>query len=196
VIDNADNMIKIDSLTSIKLSGKIKYTIQTFGSENIQPFFKDSIQKLSAWDVDRKLGLNSKYSNPYGDSSTETHYFNASLPFNQSGVDIHDYNSYLRIRRENDTENVYKGSDFVVKYHANTLLISKPTDKKLSISIPLKMKLKEILDSNKKGTDYTLSELSLTGPNYLLIINDLNGFCSLKSDSITVTNLHASLFLK
>jgi hypothetical protein len=196
VIDNADNKIKIDSITSIQLSGKIKYTIQTFGSENIQPFFKDSIQKLSAWDVNRKLGLNSKYSNSYGNSSTETHYFNASLPFNQASIDIKDYNSYLRIRRENDTEEVYKGNDFVVKYHANTLLISKPTDKRLSICIPLKMKLKEILDSNKKGTDYSLAELSLTGPNYLLIINDLNGFCSLKSDSITVTNLHATLFLK
>jgi len=198
VIDNTDNAIKIDSLTTVKLSGKIHYTIETFGSENIQRFFKDSIQKLSSSDIDKRLGLNEKYlsGNNNFRNSTDTHYFNATLPFNEASIDIKDYNSYLRIQRENDTEEVYKGNDFVVKYHANTLLISKPTDLKLSISIPLKMKLKEILDTNKKGMEYTLSELSLTGSGYILIFNDLTGFYTPKLDSITVTNLHATLFLK
>lgn len=198
VIDNTNNAIKIDSLTTVRLSGKIHYTIETFGPENIQRFFKDSIQKLSSSDIDKKLGLDEKYlSGNHGSRNpTDTQYFNASLPFNEASIDIKDYSSYLRIRRENDTEEVYKGKDFVVKYHKNALLISKPTDKQYAISIPLKMQLKKIFNSNKKGTEYSLSELSLTGSGYMLIINNLNGFYTPKSDSITITNLHATIFLK
>jgi hypothetical protein len=198
VIDNSNAVIKVDSVKTVQLSAKISYTLETYGQDIIQPFFSDSIQKLSSSDIEKRLGLNEKYlsGNSNFRNSTETQYFNASLPFNEASVDIKDYNSYLRIRRENDAEEVYKGNDFVVKYHNNTLLISKPTDKQYAISIPLKMQLKKIFNSNKKGTDYTMSELSLTGPGYLLIINNLNGFHTPKSDSITITNLHASLFLK
>jgi hypothetical protein len=189
-IDNSNGAIKVDSLVTAELSGKIKYTFDTYGAQAIQLFFKDSIQKLSAWDLNRKLGLGNEY------VWDQTQYFNAFQPYNNRVVSVTGYKSYIRIRKENDAENVYEGQDMVIKYRNNLLLISTPTEKKPYIIIPLKAKLKEIVGKNKKRNQYTSDELTLIGSNYMLIINDLTGFYYQKIDKTTVTNLQGSLFLK
>jgi hypothetical protein len=200
IIDNSMKIIMIDSTKSKNLSEDIIYVCSNFGTNEIQPFFKDSIQNMEPWKINRRLGVdNSAVHELYASKNEdkEIRYFHAVQANNNQVVDIDkDFKLYIRIRSSNDIENVYKGKNLIIKYINNSFTISKPTDNKLTVVIPLKSKLKEIIKQDGKRTDFSVDQLTINDKNFMLIINDLNGLYCQKSDSITVTEIDADLFLK
>jgi hypothetical protein len=202
VIDNYKAHIKVDSILSKKIYEDVKYICNTYGTNSIQLFFKDSIGNLNYLSINNRLGISeSNYYAPYllpdKKSSSSCKYFTAKLSSKNQLIDIGtDFKSYIELSRQNDTEQVYEGDDLIVKYLNNSFLIYKPTDKNFKISIPLQAKLKEITKQKDKGYDFSPKDLTIDGMNFKLIISNLTGFYYQKSDSITVTNIEANLFLK
>ncbi len=200
VIENQNKMIKVDSIQANKLSADVKYTCQNFGTISLQSYFVDSIQNMNYREINKKLGIDKSDINPseFSDNQKDKYrYFDINQQFNQQVIDIKkDFRSYIRLQRPNDQENVYVGNDLIIRYVNNTFIILKPIDKKYNIEIKLKLKIKEILKLYKPKTIYSADTLTIDGENYKLIINHLTGFYYQKTDSVTVTNIEADLFLK
>ncbi|MFA5045816.1 MAG: DUF4153 domain-containing protein [Paludibacter sp.] len=200
VVENQNEMIKVDSIQANKLSADVKYTCQNFGTISLQSYFVDSIQNMNYREINKKLGIDKTDINPseFSDNQKDKYrYFDINQQFNQQVIDIKkDFRSYIRLQRPNDQENVYVGNDLIIRYVNNIFVISKPIDKKYNIEIPLKSKIKEILKRYKPKTIYSADALTIDGENYKLIINNLTGFYYQKTDSVTVTNIEADLFLK
>lgn len=202
VIDNYNSRIKVDSLLSKKIYEDVKYICNNYGSNSIQLFFKDSIQNLNYSSINNRLGINESDNyrpllSPNQKSKNSTKYFTATFSSNNQLISIaNDYKYYIQLQRQNDIEQVYNGDDLIVKYLNNSFIVFKPADNKFKINIPLKSKLKEIAKLVEKDYKFSPKELTIDGANFKLVINKLTGFYYQKSDSITVTNIDANLFLK
>lgn len=196
VLDNTKQIVKIDSLSSKKLSEDIKYICENFGTSAIQPYFKDSIQKLDSWKINEILGVDKSAVYASEHHSAEYQYFNASQDTNNELVDIsQNYISYIRLHRSNEDKYLINTKKISVRYLNNSLVISRPEYKK-SLIIPLQSKIKEILSWDKKQKHFSAVKLTIAGENSKLVINNIAGFYSPKNDSITVTEFRANLFLK
>jgi hypothetical protein len=190
IILNTNKNIKIEQNIAEKLSEKISYFSSNFGNDELQQYFTDSIQEKSVWELKKRLGIN--------DIELDEKYFNAFITTDEMLVDIKDYNSFINIPYLNtEKELAFSNKQLDVSFKNYQLIVTrKNATNNSQIVIPLKEKLKSIIDSEKEDNSYTHQEMSLTGDNYKIIFNSLSGQYFHKNDSISIKNMGAQLFLK
>ncbi len=194
VIDNSNKTIKLDSITSEKISSKIRYTFFTYGLQTLQPFFKDSIEKKSFSALEKQIGINYYF----GESvSVDRDYFEADLENNQT-VELANFKVFINLNHGSRTDTLFADKNLTIKLVAKSIQIFKPNQKLPYISIPIDQKAKELYGKYTDNEDYkfTMEELTLQKDNYKLILNQLQGNYFVKKDSLTISNLEANLFLK
>ena len=199
-IDNSKRIVKVDSLSAQKISEDIRYISTNFGTNSIQAYFNDSIRKLDAWEIFESLGIDkvtSRGLHPRKYKGAEPQYFNMYQDFNNEIIDIGlNYKYLVLLHRSNEQKKLFNNKTFVVNYLNNSIEISDSKDKNKPITIPLKSKIKDLMKWDKKQKPYSTSVMTIDGQNYKLLINNITGFYYQNSDSVTITEMSASLFLK
>jgi len=192
--DNSKGILKIDSIASKKLSEDIHYIYNNFGTASIQRYFSDSLENLTSWKIQKKLGIQSN-DYDYIDRNN-VNYFNATISNENHSLNIADFGTFIRIDKGKDEGEVFKDKNVTVLYKQNTITVINQLDKSVRCSIPLRSKLLYIAHFNKKERNFDYKSMTLEGVGYKLIINEVYGFETEKRDSIVVTQLQAELFIK
>jgi len=188
MIDNSTKIVKVDTLTSKRLSEDIKYVYRTYGSDLLQPYFNDSIQKIDTWELDKRLGIKNE---TIADRST---FFYANIKVKNYKIEIENYKSVVildKFNEKNDT--LLNSNDLIVLYKKFNILLFKNNSKTPYLIIPLKNKISAF--KNKENESYSIDSMTIKGDNYKLIISHLSGDCA-RRDSVKISNIRASLFIK
>ena len=191
VIDNHDKTIYLDPKISDQLSEDIKYISSNYGIEKLQQFFSQSIKNETPSDITKLLGISNL---PVKDTN-----FNVWLERKGStALNTENYKSFLYLPSfwglKKDTVLVNNQLNILLK-NSNLEVISK-NGGFIKFTIPLKLKLKELIQSQKTKTSFTIDEMTITTENGKLLLNSVSGNYYSHNDSIHITNCDALLFLK
>jgi hypothetical protein len=196
-VDNSDSKIHVNDTLGTKLATKVEYVCMTFGSRAMQRFYKEPLGTKTAWEMEKMLGINEIV--PKFKNGENVNYFNAHIPNESHTADISDFETYVKISKTDEKEEIYKTNELNVSYKNNTIIVKKPGSDAKTVTIPLADKLNYIIqkkyERNNQENAFESSELTLEAENYKLIINHLVGFQK-SNKSITVTDLQAELFIK
>ncbi len=188
VIDNTNRKIKLDSLSSAKLSEEVRYITHTYGAETLQPYFNFTLKGNSSYNITQYLGIKD---NP----NEESHYFNANLDEYSFSTDTEGYKSlYFVDFNFSNNSHLFKNDSIEIVKKNTTIFLYKNKSVHPYIEIPLKQKIDFIMKNEGNDKQYNLNDMSIKGPNYKLILNSING--KVESDSISITRIEFHLFLK
>lgn len=190
VIDNSEKIIVLNPKISEALSEDIKYVCTNYGIEKLQRFFKDSVKSKTSSDINEKLGISDL---PIKDTN-----FNAWIEKkSDSVIDINSYLTLVFIPSFNsDKTDILTNDQVEISLKDLNLKVNPKAMNTSAVIIPLKPKLKEILQSHKTRSSYSAKELTISAKNYKLIITSVMGNYYSQNDSIYISNCDAQLFLK
>ena len=190
IVDNTHKTIKLNPQLADSLSEDIKYVCNNYGIEKLQPFFRNSIGKKGWSQLFMILGIE--------DLPARDTYFNVWIDRGNSNLtDINMCNSFVYLPGFNSGQSEILNNntlDIKLKYlqiQVNTKLVGAKT-----FTIPLKPKLKEIIQLHKTEKSFSVGKMTIENKNAKLIINSIQGNYYLQNDSIYISNCDALLFLK
>jgi hypothetical protein len=191
VIDNQDKSIKLDPKVSDQLSEDIKYISNNYGIEKLQSFFSQSIKNETLSEISKLLGISNL---PVKNTN-----FNVWLERKgTSALNTENYKSFLYLpsfwNRKNDTI-LTNNQMYILLKNSNLLVISKKGQFS-PFTIPLKPKLKEIIQTQKTKSSFSIEEMTITTNNCKLLLNSVSGNYYAQNDSVHINNCDALLFLK
>lgn len=190
-IDNQDKSIKLDPKVSDQLSEDVKYISNNYGIEKLQPFFSQSIKNKTSSEISKLLGISNL---PEKDTNFNVWLERKGTP----ALNTENYKSFLYLPsfwdRKNDTILTNNQMNILLK-NSNLLVISK-NGQFNPFTIPLKSKLKEIIQTQKTKSSFSIEEMTITTDNCKLLLNSVSGNYYIQNDSIHINNCDALLFLK
>jgi len=191
VIDNQDKSIDLDPKVSEQLSEDLKYISNNYGIEKLQQFFTHSLKNETLSDMNNQLGIDNMV-------ILNENYYNAWIDKkNNTNIDIKNYQSMLLLPTfDSDNSGILNNDQLEISMTNLNILIKPKSNKSQAFNIPLKPKLKMILEAHKKNNSYTTEEMTIDTENCKLIINSVSGDYFPKNDSISISDCDAQLFLK
>lgn len=189
-IDNSQKTIVLNPKLAESLSEDIKYICTNYGIQNLQPYFSRSIQKETDLDISKSLGISNV---PIKDT-----YFNAWTEKKTAMIiDLNPYKSMIILPSFNSDKTILLiNSQTNISFNKLNILVKQKQGNGSAFMIPLKPKLKEILQLQKSRSSYPIEEMTITNDNCKLIITSVTGNYYSQNDSIHITNCDAQLFLK
>lgn len=191
VIDNQDKSIKLNPKVSDQLSEDIKYISNNYEIEKLQPLFSQSIKSKTSTEINNLLGI----------SNLLVKDTNFNFWLERKGtpaLNTENYKSFLYLPsfwdRKNDT--ILTNNQMNILLKNSSLLVISKNGQFSPFTIPLKPKLKEIIQTQKTKRSFSIEEMTITTDNCKLLINSVSGNYYVQNDSIHITNCDALLFLK
>jgi len=183
-----DRIIKVDSITQNQLVGTIQYLSKTYGNESIQKFYPISIKDKSQTEI---LALTKMEHFTNYQQYTSINIKNQSL-----SVDTDQYHSFLYLNMFGEQKLKYEDEKVSANLENDKLIIKNKLKPMSVFSIPLKDKLKKMVEGKNTNNDYefTKEELTINGKNYKLIITSVNVKFDEINDKIKITNFKGYLF--
>ncbi|MDD3320062.1 MAG: DUF4153 domain-containing protein [Paludibacter sp.] len=181
--------LQIDSVSQSKMIENIRYLSDNYGKKSIQPLFLDSIEDKSVNTILNNLHLN------YESLFAEQDYVSAFLP---SGylLDIKGYDNMLDMNINRDNQSIFKDENVKVFSKKNEIFVEFANPLSLDFSINLDPKINELKALGQKNSNraYSVTELTIDGPNYKLIISSITAQYSKEISSLVITECSARLF--
>jgi len=188
IIISKDRIIKMDSITQIKLVGTLQYLSKTYGNESIQKFYPISIKDKSQSEI---LAL-TKMENFSGYQQ----YSYIQLKNQSLSVDTDQYHTFLYINMFGDQKLKYEDEKVIVRLENDKLIIENKLKKMSVLSIPLNDKLITIVRKKQTNNDdeFTKEELTINGKGYKLIITSVNVMFDEIHNKIIISNFKGYIF--
>ncbi|HLP04686.1 MAG TPA: DUF4153 domain-containing protein [Paludibacter sp.] len=185
VVDNSKKNIAVDSMAASSIIEKISYVTSTFGVKTWQPLFTFNLGKKTETDLDAYLGLTNE--------SPEVHYFYAEIKATANTEDIEEYRWFGELNYSMGAKKIFESENWKIVLDETTIQTFKEKSDTPFVEIPLKDKIKYLIGRNRKSNQFAKPEMTLSGPDYKLILKNISGS---ENDSITITAVSFQLFLK
>lgn len=190
VIDNSLKTIKVDPQLADSLLEDVQYVCNNYGAEKLQPFFRDSIGKKGLTQIFQILGVDNQ---PVKDT-----YFNAWVDRKNSRLkDINSYRYFLYLPGFNsDKTEILNNPESDIKLKNFQIQVNMKSTSAKIFNIPLKPKLKEIIQLYKTEKSFPQEKMTIENENCILIINSIRGNYYSRNDSVSISDCDALLFIK
>lgn len=169
-----------------------EYIYQNYGPAQLQYLFKDSLQKNTIWELREMLGLKKDFK---VSRDIQNFNFNHSRVSNNFIMNVH-YNQFYRLQKSENDSLMFKNDSISIVYMHNCIHIESKNASPSTFTISIKEALKDYLNTEVSAKDKKEDELVIEGDVFKLVVNQVYGTYSVKSDSISVNSLNANLFLK
>jgi hypothetical protein len=179
----------LDTVQRKKSLESIKYLLDKYGKNSLQPFFNDSLSS--------KYSLLSKIGYYYDDiveiDAVEPSRFYEFSVKNPQKFSKNQYNSFIFIdfqRNKSDKATDYQNLNYYLK---DTTLIIKIVDKKKEFEIPFQ-KISEKLVDKYSNYNYEINEINYKSNSYSLHISEISLRKNSEETNFELTNLEGVLF--
>jgi hypothetical protein len=197
VITNPKSTQKLDVLTQERAAETVRYLVQNYGSESLQPYFNVSIKNKSAFDVLALMKLEA----PNADINR---YFylqlnNDSCIFNTDSYPIVVMLNVSGAEKNSDRKKtVCENAQLRVDLFNDNLVVTNKLKNNSTFTIELRSKIQELVKEKKNDEKGMLNvdKMTVKGPNYKLIIKMINGKQDNLKRTLIWSNFNAYLFLR
>jgi hypothetical protein len=179
---------KTDSIDQMNVVEDIRYLVKTYGNDAIQKYFSISLKGKSEHEILALLKM---------DKFPEAmEYFWINLEDKSWTMDTHSYQSFLILKLNSVNETVYTDEKVSVEFVNNCLIVKNKSGNHLTYTIPLKEKIKSLMQEKLKTKKYNFSieKLTVKGNNYMLVLKSVSGNYEFQQDKIDVMNFDAYFF--
>jgi hypothetical protein len=194
VVLNQRKVQKTDTLTALKTTETVRYLVQNYGIESLQPYFSTSLKNKTAFDVLEQMNMETAYSDV-------NHYFHLYSSNDSCIYNTDSYPTFVMLNTfDNEknldrVKNVCENNQLKVDLLKGNLIVTNKLKNNASFTIPLKSKIKLLIKENEKEP-FPVDKMTLKGANYKLIMKSVNGKHDDLRGEVILSNFDAYLFLQ